>query len=143
MHVDQLTLTVILLFDRKQRKRSDGSKPSGDNLGSNKMIELFPPTSPRDRHSDQESVTTAEPQSEPEDFDDHRSESIVSSVGVHEADGTEHDTRSVPTLEVTTPSDADDRTSKGTCTYFYCGFLNTVEPHYYTVVYAWAVKSWL
>ncbi|CAH3196062.1 unnamed protein product [Porites evermanni] len=97
--------------NRKQRKRSDGSKPSGDNLGSNKMIELFPPTSPRDRHSDQESVTTAEPQSEPEDFDDHRSESIVSSVGVHEADGTEHDTRSVPTLEVTTPSDADDRTS--------------------------------
>lgn len=114
MHVDQLTLTVILLlFDRKQRKKSDGSKPSGDNLGSNKMIELFPPTSPRDRHSDQESVTTAEPQSEPEDFDDHRSESILSSIGVHEADGTERDTRSVPTLEVTTPSEADDRTGKG------------------------------
>ena len=113
--VDQLTLTVILLlFNRKQRKKSDGSKPSGDNLGSNKMIELFPPTSPRDRHSDQESVTTAEPQSEPEDFDDHRSESIVSSIGVHEADGTERDARSVPTLEVTTPSDADDRTGKGT-----------------------------
>ena len=76
------------------------------------MIELFPPTSPQDRHSDQESVTTAEPHSEPEDFDDHRSESIVSSIGVHEADGTEHDTRSVPTLEVTTPSEAGDRTSK-------------------------------
>ena len=102
------------MFDRKQRKRSDGSKPSGDNLGSDRMIELFPPTSPRDRHSDQESVTTAEPQSEPEDFDDHRSESIVSSIGVHEADGTERDARSVPTLEVTTPSEADDRTSKGT-----------------------------
>lgn len=79
------------------------------------MIELFPPTGPRDRHSDQESVTTAEPQSEPEDFDDHRSESIVSSIGVHEADGTEPEpARSVPTLEVTTPSEADDRTSKGT-----------------------------
>ena len=114
MHVDQLTLTVILLFDRKQRKRSDASKPSGDNLGSDRMIELFPPTSPQDRHSNQESVTTAEPQSEPEDFDDHRSESIVSSIGVHEADGTECDARSVPTLEVTTPSDADDRTGKGT-----------------------------
>lgn len=113
VHVDQLTLTV-LLFDRKQRKRSDASKPSGDNLGSDRMIELFPPTSPQDRHSDQESVTTAEPQSEPEDFDDHRSESIVSSIGVHEADGTERDARSVPTLEVTTPSDADDRTGKGT-----------------------------
>lgn len=86
----------------------------GDNLGSNNMIELFPPTSPQDRHSDQESVTTAEPQSEPEDFDDRRSESIVSSAGVPEADGTERDTWSVPTLEVTTPSEADDRTSKGT-----------------------------
>ena len=113
VHVDQLTLTVILLFDRKRRKRSDGSKPSSDKLGSDRMIELFPPTSPRDGHSDQESVTTAEPQSEAEDFDDHRSESIVSSIGVHEADGTERDARSVPTLEVTTPSEADDRTGKG------------------------------
>ena len=47
-------------------------------------MQLLPPTSPQDRQSDQESDTTAEPQSEQEDFDDQRSDSIASSVAIHE-----------------------------------------------------------
>lgn len=96
---------------RKERKRSDGSKGSGDKttkVGTNNVLELLPPTTPHDHHSDQESVTTAEPQSEPEDIDDdQRSESIVSSVGVHESEETESEAKSVPTFEVTTPSEGN------------------------------------
>ena len=107
---------------RKQRKRSDGSKGSGDKTGksgSNNLIDLLPPKSPRDRHSDQDSVTTVEPQSEPEDFDDQRSESIVSSVGAHESEENESDAKSVPTVEVTTPSETNGGTPNGTVT-VYC-----------------------
>lgn len=64
-------------------------------------MQLFPPTSPQDRQSDQESDTTAEPQSEPEDFDDQRSDSIASSVAIHEFEGSEPEAREhVPTVEV-------------------------------------------
>lgn len=47
-------------------------------------MQLLPLTSPQDRQSDQESDTTAEPQSEQEDFDDQRSDSIASSVAIRE-----------------------------------------------------------
>ena len=100
------------MFYRKQRKSSDGSKGSGDKTGikseSNTLIELLPPASPRDHHSDQESVTTVDPQSEPEDFDDQHSESILSSVGGHELEETGADAKSIPEVEVTTPAEETD-----------------------------------
>ena len=61
---------------------------------------MFPPTTPKEDQSDQESDTTAEPQSEPEDFDDQRSVSVVSSVGIHDLEGHEAVTKDVPTVEV-------------------------------------------
>ena len=50
-------------------------------------MQMFPPTTPKEDQSDQESDSTAEPQSEPEDFDDQRSVSVVSSVGIHDLEG--------------------------------------------------------
>lgn len=68
-------------------------------------MQLFPPTSPQDHQSDQDSDTTAEPQSEPEDFDDRRSDSIASSVAIHELESRESEAKEhVPTVEV---SDTD------------------------------------
>lgn len=93
---------------RKQRKRLDGSKGSGDatvmKSESSTVVDLLPPTSPGGHHSDQESVTTFEPLSEPEEFDDHHSESILSSVGVQELDEAGYDYGSSST-EVTSPSE--------------------------------------
>lgn len=112
----QTDITRPISGKKKQGKRSDGSKGSGDKSGKsglNNLTDLLPPASARDHHSDQESVTTAEPRSEPEDFDDHRSESILSSVGVHEQEKTESDVGSVPTLEVTTPAESDDGKPNG------------------------------
>lgn len=63
-------------------------------------MQMFPPTTPKEDQSDQESDTTAEPQSEPEDFDDQRSVSVVSSVGIHDLEGHEADTKDIPTVEV-------------------------------------------
>ncbi|KAJ7376449.1 HEAT repeat containing 9 [Desmophyllum pertusum] len=97
----------------KQRKRSDGSKGDSTKSSSNNLIQLLP-TSPQDHHdSDQESDTTAEPQSEPEDFDDRRSDSIASSVGIHELEISESNAKGhVPTVEVAEndgmPNDGDD-----------------------------------
>ncbi|XP_078346975.1 uncharacterized protein LOC144632253 isoform X2 [Oculina patagonica] len=98
---------------RKQRKRSDGSKGSNNKSSSSNLMQLFPPTSPQDRQSDQESDTTAEPQSEPEDFDDRRSDSIASSVAIHELETSESEARErIPTEEVSetdeTPNDGVD-----------------------------------
>lgn len=79
------------------------------------MVDLLPPTSPGDHHSDQESVTTFEPLSDPEEFDDHHSESILSSVGVQELDEAGYDYGSSST-EVTSPSEViNDGSQKGTC----------------------------
>lgn len=107
-----LKIKEFIAFYRRQRKRSDGSKGSGDKNGikseSNTLIELLPPASPRDHHSDQESVTTVEPQSEPEDFDDQHSESILSSVGGHDLEETGADAKSIPAAEVTTPAEETD-----------------------------------
>ena len=87
---------------RKQRKRSDGSKGGSNKTSSNNnLMPLLPPTSPQDDQSDHESDTTAEPQSEPEDFDDQRSDSIASSVGIHEFETGESNVKGhVPVVEV-------------------------------------------
>lgn len=64
-------------------------------------MQLIPPTSPQDDQSDQDSDTTAEPQSEPEDFDDRRSDSIASSVAIHEFERGESGFKGrVPVVEV-------------------------------------------
>ncbi len=68
-------------------------------------MQLFPPTSPQDRQSDQESDTTAEPQSEPEDFDDRRSDSIASSVAIHEIETSESEARERVTTEEVSETD--------------------------------------
>jgi len=59
---------------------------------------LLPPASPQDDQSDHQSDTTVEPLSEPEDFDDRRSDSIASSVAIQEF---ESDVKGrVPVVEV-------------------------------------------
>ena len=68
-------------------------------------MQMFPPTTPKEDQSDQESDTTAEPQSEPEDFDDQRSVSVVSSVGIQDLEGHEADTKDIPTMEVSETAD--------------------------------------
>jgi len=71
---------------------------------------LFPPTSPHNDQSDHESDTTAEPHSEPEDFDDRRSDSIASSEAIHEFEPGEPDFKGhVPVVEVS----ESDGTSNG------------------------------
>ena len=96
---------VIIKFkeifsNRKQRKRSHGSKGGSNQSSSHNLMQMFPPTTPKEDQSDQESDSTAEPQSEPEDFDDQRSVSVVSSVGIHDLEGHEADTKDIPTMEV-------------------------------------------
>lgn len=72
---------------------------------------MLPPTSPQDDQTDHESDTTAEPQSEPEDFDDQRSDSIASSVVIHEFETGESDVKGhVPVVEVS----ESDGTPNGT-----------------------------
>ena len=66
-------------------------------------MQMFPPTTPKEDQSDQESDTTAEPQSEPEDFDDQRSVSVVSSVGIHDLEGHEPVTKDTPSETADTP----------------------------------------
>ena len=97
---------------RKQRKRSYGSKGGSNQSSSNNLMQLLPPTSPQDHQSDQESDTTAEPQSEPEDFDDQKSDSIVSSLGIHEHElvASESGAKDVQTVEVS----ESDETPTGT-----------------------------
>lgn len=74
-------------------------------------MSMLPPTSPQDDQSDHESDTTAEPQSEPEDFDDQRSDSIASSVVIHEFEIGESDVKGhVPVVEVS----ESDGTPNGT-----------------------------
>lgn len=90
---------------RKQRKRSHGSKGGSNQSSSHNLMQMFPPTTPKEDQSDQESDTTAEPQSEPEDFDDQRSVSVVSSVGIHDLEGHEAVTKDVPTVEVSETAD--------------------------------------
>ena len=68
-------------------------------------MQMFPPTTPKEDQSDQESDTTAEPQSEPEDFDDQRSVSVVSSVGIHDLEGHEAVAKDIPTVEVSETAD--------------------------------------
>jgi len=86
---------------RKQRKRSDGSKGGSNKSSSNNLMPLFPSTSPHNDQSDHESDTTAEPQSEPEDFDDRKSDSIASSEAIHEFELGESDVKGrVPVVEV-------------------------------------------
>ena len=64
-------------------------------------MQMFPPTTSQEGQSDQESDTTAEPESEPEDFDDQRSVSVVSSVGINELEALEADAKDVvPAVEV-------------------------------------------
>lgn len=90
---------------RKQRKRSHGSKGGSNQSSSHDLMQMFPPTTPKEDQSDQESDTTAEPQSEPEDFDDQRSVSVVSSVGIHDLEGHEAVTKDIPTVEVSETAD--------------------------------------
>lgn len=68
-------------------------------------MQMFPPTTPKEDQFDQESDTTAEPQSEPEDFDDQRSVSVVSSVGIYDLEGHEAVTKDIPTVEVSETAD--------------------------------------
>ena len=67
---------------------------------------LLPPTSPQGDQSDQESDTTAEPQSEPEDFDDRRSDSIASSVAIHEFEAGESEVKGCVPVVAVSESDA-------------------------------------
>ena len=67
---------------------------------------LLPPTSPQGDQSDQESDTTAEPQSEPEDFDDQRSDSIASSVAIHEFETGDSDVKGYVPVVAVSESDA-------------------------------------
>lgn len=69
-------------------------------------MSLLPPTSPHDDQSDQESDTTAEPQSEPEDFDDRRSDSIASSVAIHEFETGESNAKGYVPVVAVSESDA-------------------------------------
>lgn len=64
-------------------------------------MQMFPPTTPKEDQSDQESDSTAEPLSEPEDFDDQRSVS----VGIHDLEGHEAVTKDIPTVEVSETAD--------------------------------------
>ncbi|XP_022795449.1 uncharacterized protein LOC111334030 [Stylophora pistillata] len=98
---------------RKQRKRSHGSKGGSNQSSFHNLMQMFPPTTSQEGQSDQESDTTAEPESEPEDFDDQRSVSVVSSVGINELEALEADAKDVvPAVEVSEivdmPFDTED-----------------------------------
>ena len=106
-----------ILFFRKQRKRSDVSRSSADKTvlksdSSSQIERLSPSSHGHDYHSDQETVTTAEPQSDSEEFiDDHLSDSMLSSVGAAaELDEVRSDSKRVLTtpLELLVEDDDDD-----------------------------------
>ena len=71
------------------------------------MGETFPLQGHGGYHSDLESVATAEPQSEVtlEEVDDHRSESILSSVGALELDEVGSDVKSAAIVDVKSHSE--------------------------------------
>lgn len=113
----QIKETGLVREKQKQRKRSDVSRSSADKTvlksdSSSQIERLSPSTHGHDYHSDQETVTTAEPQSDSEEFiDDHLSDSMLSSVGAAaELDEVRSDSKRVLTtpLELLVENDDDD-----------------------------------
>ena len=94
-------------FNRKQRRRSDNlTRGVWKNSDPNNLGRV--PPGLQVHQSDEESDTTAEPYSDPEDYDEQRSDSILSSVDAPDVEAAVPGMKTTPDVKVSASLDDDD-----------------------------------